>query len=71
MMRYLSLKRYGHSYPWDIGKVDFAKQAESCGGVGFRVTEPSELKAAFQEAFSAKVPAVVDVVSVGDPYPPE
>jgi acetolactate synthase-1/2/3 large subunit len=71
MMRYLSLKRYGHSYPWDIGKVDFAKQAESCGGVGFRVTDPSDLKAAFQEAFSAKVPAVVDVVSVGDPYPPE
>ena len=71
MMRYLSLKRYGHSYPWDIGKVDFAKQAESCGGVGFRVEDPSDLKAAYQEAFAAKGPAVVDVISVGDPYPPE
>jgi len=70
MMRYLSLKRYGQSYPWDIGHVDFVKHAESCGGVGFRVEEPSELEGAFKEAFSGNVPAVVDVISVGDPHPP-
>ena len=70
MMRYLSLKRYGQSYPWDIGHVDFVKHAESCGGVGFRVEDTSELESAFKEAFSAHGPAVVDVVSVGDPHPP-
>lgn len=70
MMRYLSLKRYGQSYPWDIGQVSFAKHAESCGGIGFRVEDLSELESAFKEAFSANVPAVVDVIAVGDPHPP-
>ena len=70
MMRYLSLKRYGQSYPWDIGQVDFVKHVESCGGIGFRVEDPSELEPAFKEAFSAQVPTVVDVISKGDPHPP-
>jgi pyruvate oxidase len=40
---------------------DFSDYAISCGGIGFKVKEPNELKDAFKKAVNAKKPAIVDV----------
>lgn len=49
-MQYSS--RYSHSYMESL--PDFIKLAESYGHVGMRVTDPSQLPAAMEEAFSLK-----------------
>ena len=40
---------------------NFADFAEHSGGVGFKVTEPSELEAAVDKALSSPKPAIVDI----------
>ncbi|MBN1106985.1 MAG: glyoxylate carboligase [Deltaproteobacteria bacterium] len=45
---------------------DFVKFAEACGAMGERVTDPKELKAAFQRGIDAGIPYVVDVVMERD-----
>ena len=49
-MQYSS--RYSHSYMESL--PDFIKLAESYGHVGMRVTDPSQLQSAMEEAFSLK-----------------
>jgi tartronate-semialdehyde synthase len=41
---------------------DFVKFAEACGTVGERVTDPNELKAAFQKGIESEVPYIIDVI---------
>jgi tartronate-semialdehyde synthase len=41
---------------------DFVKFAEACGTIGERVTDPSELKAAFKRGIESGVPYVIDVI---------
>ncbi|MBW2137678.1 MAG: glyoxylate carboligase [Deltaproteobacteria bacterium] len=41
---------------------DFVKFAEACGTSGERVTDPKDLKAAFQRGLDAGVPYVIDVI---------
>lgn len=41
---------------------DFVKFAEACGAMGERVTNPGDLKAAFQRAVDSGVPYVIDVI---------
>jgi tartronate-semialdehyde synthase len=41
---------------------DFVKFAEACGAMGERVTDPREIKAAFQRAVDSGMPYVVDIV---------
>ncbi|MGB7000679.1 MAG: thiamine pyrophosphate-dependent enzyme [Halobacteriota archaeon] len=40
---------------------EFADYAISCGGVGYKVKKPNELKDALEKAKKAKRPAIVDV----------
>ena len=45
---------------------DFVKFAEACGTLGERVTDPNELKAAFQRGIESGVPYVIDVIMERD-----
>ena len=45
----------------DLFNYNFADFAEHSGGVGFKVTEPSELEAAVDKALSSSKPAIVDI----------
>lgn len=48
---------------------DFAALARACGGHGFKVTEPGELKDTINEAFMVDGPAIVDAVVVANELP--
>ena len=48
---------------------NFAALARACGGHGFKVTEPGELKDTINEAFMVDGPAIVDAVVVADELP--
>jgi thiamine pyrophosphate-dependent acetolactate synthase large subunit-like protein len=49
------------SWQTDLFDCDFADFAEHSGGLGIRVTEPSELEAAVDKALAANKPAIVDI----------
>lgn len=60
----ISVEQKVEGYPkfaTELNNPDFADYAISCGGVGFRVKEPNELKDAFEKAKKAKKTAIVDV----------
>jgi pyruvate oxidase len=62
----ISMEQKIEGYPefaTELENPDFAEYAVSCGGVGFKVTEPKGLKTALEEAIAAKKPAIVDVVT--------
>jgi pyruvate dehydrogenase (quinone) len=48
---------------------DYAALARACGGHGFTVKKPNELKAAINEAFAIDGPAIIDAVVVADELP--
>jgi acetolactate synthase I/II/III large subunit len=48
---------------WHFSKVDFSKIAETMGALGIRVTKPTELRSALDQAVSSSRPAVVEVMS--------
>jgi thiamine pyrophosphate-dependent acetolactate synthase large subunit-like protein len=48
---------------------DFAALARACGGHGFRVTNPGELRAELYEALEVDGPAIVDCVVAADEMP--
>jgi acetolactate synthase-1/2/3 large subunit len=48
---------------WHFSQVNFAAIAESMGALGSRVTKPSEVRSALDQAFSSGRPAVVEVMS--------
>ena len=48
---------------WMFKESNFAKIAEGMGCVGIRVEKPEELRAALEQAFASKRPAVIDVIS--------
>jgi pyruvate oxidase/acetolactate synthase-1/2/3 large subunit len=45
----------------DLYDFSFAKFAEDAGGLGIKVTEPSQLEAAVDKAFAATKPTIVDI----------
>jgi thiamine pyrophosphate-dependent acetolactate synthase large subunit-like protein len=49
------------SWQTDLFDFNFADFAGHAGGLGIRVTEPSELEAAVDRALSAQVPSIVDI----------
>ncbi|KGP92080.1 pyruvate oxidase [Pontibacillus chungwhensis BH030062] len=52
----------GHlHYATELGDMDFAKFAESCGGEGYRVEKREDLEGAMQKAFLSDKPAIIDV----------
>jgi len=57
---------YGISFP----NPDFAKYAETCGGIGYRITTPDELDKAFEEGFKLNKPVLFDVLVDPDKMSP-
>jgi acetolactate synthase-1/2/3 large subunit len=59
--------RARHEELWHFGDVDFARLAESTGAKALRVTRPEQLSGAlataFEQAESARLPVLVDVVT--------
>jgi thiamine pyrophosphate-dependent acetolactate synthase large subunit-like protein len=47
----------------DLHRIDFARYADSCGGEGFTVEDPQDLKEALKNALSAKKPTLVDIIT--------
>jgi pyruvate oxidase len=47
----------------DLHKIDFARYADSCGGEGFTVEGPQDLKETLNNALSAKKPTLVDIMT--------
>lgn len=54
----------------DILNPDYKAFAEACGATGYRVERLNEFGAAFKDALSRKVPAIIDVHVETDVYPP-
>jgi thiamine pyrophosphate-dependent acetolactate synthase large subunit-like protein len=49
------------SWQTDLYDYNFADFAEHSGGLGIKVTEPSQLRAAVDEALFATKPTIVDI----------
>jgi thiamine pyrophosphate-dependent acetolactate synthase large subunit-like protein len=49
------------SWQTDLFDYNFADYAEHSGGLGIKVTEPSELEAAVEKALSTSKPVIVDI----------
>lgn len=47
----------------DLRRIDFARYADACGGEGFKVDDPQDLKDALKSALSAKKSTLVDIVT--------
>jgi len=47
----------------DLQRIDFARYADACGGEGFRVEEPQDLKESLKSALFAKKSTLVDIVT--------
>ncbi len=56
----------------DIPDFDYSRYAELCGLRGIRVEDPDEIASAWDEAFHAGIPTVIDAVTSPDvpPIPP-
>ncbi|MBD0325425.1 MAG: pyruvate oxidase [Pyrinomonadaceae bacterium] len=55
-------------YGCELHNPDFAKYAEACGGLGFTVERPEEIRPALESALSSGKPSIVEVVV--DPFEP-
>ena len=60
--RYAYEYEYGVDLTYDGLGVDFVRLAEAFGAYGERVTEPGEIRNAFERAVNCGKPAVVDVI---------
>ncbi|MCO7176276.1 pyruvate oxidase [Sporolactobacillus kofuensis] len=56
-------------YAVDFGDIDYAKFAEACGGVGYRVEKYEDLQPALEKAKASEVPVILDVVVDVDAAP--
>jgi pyruvate dehydrogenase (quinone)/pyruvate oxidase len=55
-------------YGCELHNPDFARYAEACGGVGFTVERPEEIRPALERALVSGKPSIVEVVV--DPFEP-
>ena len=60
VIRWKQQLRFGRTSAVEFGNPDFVRYANSFGAIGYRVTEPSELRSVLAEALNSKVPAVID-----------
>jgi pyruvate dehydrogenase (quinone) len=60
-------------YGVELHNPDFAKYADICGGVGFKVEQPEQIRPALQQALLANRPAIVEVTvdPLEPPMPPK
>ncbi|MDD1721053.1 MAG: thiamine pyrophosphate-dependent enzyme [Euryarchaeota archaeon] len=47
----------------NLQKIDFAEYANSCGGEGFKVEKPGELKSSMQKALASEKATLVDIAT--------
>ena len=59
-----------HSDAAELGPVDHAAIALACGCHGERVASPAEFKSALERAMVAGRPALIDLLTCADAYPP-
>ncbi len=52
----------------ELSPIDFAKFAEACGGKGYSIREPSEVKSIIQQALKERKPTIVEAYV--DPFEP-
>jgi acetolactate synthase-1/2/3 large subunit len=62
MVEMLQRRGYGRTYATEIEPSNFAKYAESFGARGITVSRASELRPAFEEAFKAQGPVIVEAI---------
>ncbi|PYS90269.1 MAG: pyruvate oxidase [Acidobacteria bacterium] len=55
-------------YGCELHNPNFAKYAEACGGIGFTVDRPEEIRPALERALQSGKPAIVEVLV--DPFEP-
>jgi pyruvate dehydrogenase (quinone)/pyruvate oxidase len=55
-------------YGCELQEINFAKYAEACGGLGFTVERPEEIRPALEDAMASGRPSIVEVYV--DPYEP-
>ena len=60
VIRWKQQLRFGRSASVDFGNPDFVRYAQSFGVMGYRVTDPSELRPILVEALKGSQPAVID-----------
>ncbi len=65
-----SEKMFGRYVDCDLTDVRFDKMAEAAGCFGRRVTDPGELKDAITAGVNSNKPAVIDVVTSPNAFPP-
>ena len=69
MIRWEQMAFLGNpEYGIEFAPIDFAKFAEACGGKGYSIREPSEIKNVIHEAMSQTKPTIVEAYV--DPFEP-
>lgn len=48
-------------YATELKNLDFSEYAKSCGGVGFKVRRPEDLRATVEHAFETNRPTIIDI----------
>jgi pyruvate dehydrogenase (quinone) len=69
MIRWEQMAFLGNpEYGIEFAPIDFAKFAEACGGKGYSIREPNEIKSVIHEAMSQTRPTIVEAYT--DPFEP-
>jgi pyruvate dehydrogenase (quinone)/pyruvate oxidase len=69
MIRWEQMAFLGNpEYGVEFSPIDFAGFAESCGGKGYSIREPSEVHATIRQAMAEKKPSIVEAYV--DPFEP-
>ncbi|HEX2014910.1 MAG TPA: thiamine pyrophosphate-dependent enzyme [Nitrososphaera sp.] len=69
MIRWEQMAFLGNpEYGVEFSPIDFSGFAESCGGKGYSITEPGEVRAIIRQAFAEKRPTIVEAYV--DPFEP-
>ncbi len=69
MIRWEQMAFLGNpEYGIELSSIDFAKFAEACGGKGYTIKEPGDVKRVIREAMSQTGPTIVEVYV--DPFEP-
>ena len=69
MIRWEQMAFLGNpEYVVQFSPIDFAKFADACGGKGYSITEPSDVRTVIHQAFAEKKPTLVEAYV--DPFEP-
>lgn len=69
MIRWEQMAFLGNpEYGIEFAPIDFVKFAQACGGKGYSITDPNEVKSVMHEAMSQNVPTIIEAKI--DPFEP-